>query len=209
MKPTNSTKPPNPIDAMPETHPLKRYYRLAEACGTYHEITPATAQWSAWARYFDEVWGARPLAMGQRAKNFTKAFTVAAEWPEHFDTSFSMDGAALTQGAMWSEDAAVRFVAMKRVSEDAVEGGWISQLIDHVREHHRLPTLDEADAMLAAAGRFDERHGQIEAGVHAAGFRNPLMRLADALAARRRRLASAVEAERIVIRSRPREQQAA
>lgn len=198
MKPTNST---DPIDAMPDAHPLKAYYRLASASASKVEISPRTAQWAAWERYFDETCGVRPATMEMRRRGQIKAFTVPAEWPEHFDTRFAMDGATLAQGPVWSEEAAIRFVAMKRAADDAIEGGWISALVDHIREHHRMPTVEEADAMFADACKVDQRQGDIQAGVIASGMRHHLLRLAEAFMARRKRLANAIEAERIVIRS--------
>lgn len=167
---------------------MSAYYALAAKATGALEIMPGSDEWASWELYFDSVYGRRPAAMGLREKGLCKHFMVPAQWPEWFDGRFSMDGPAKGKGIPWSQDAAIKHVAGKRLADDAMSGGWISSLVDFVREHHRVPRLPEIDEMIDVARAFDERRAEIAAGHHAPAHRVQLMALADGLSSRRANL---------------------
>jgi hypothetical protein len=177
---------------------LRLYYTTAAKSPSPLEIEPGSNEWASWALYFDEVYGRRPAAMVLREKGMCKSFCVPAQWPEWFDTTFAMGGPAMGKGAAWSEEAALKFLATRRVADDAIEGGWISALVDHVRAEHAAPHVAHIAKMQDDARRFDERLDDINSGRFGAGMAQMLGRLGNAMIDRRARYADEIRKYRSV-----------
>ena len=172
---------------------LNSYFAMAAKATHPLEIMPGSDEWASWEVYFDSVYGQRPAAMKLREANMCKHFTVPAQWPEWFDSSFAMGGPAKGRGLPWSEDATIKFLAARRGTDDAINQGWISALVDFVKTEHRMPGLPEMNRMADDAGRFSDRIIEMRENRFAAGATHSLKALGEAILNRRFTLAKRIQ----------------
>jgi len=171
---------------------LSQYYATAAKATAPLEIVPGSAEWASWELYFNAVYGRKPAAMSLRELNMTKAFCVPAQWPEWFDASFAMGEPVMGKGIPWSEDAAIRHLAGKRMTNDAIEQGWIPALVDFVRREHRTPNAAEMNTMADDADEFSQRISDMRSGAFEAGALHNLKDLGEVILRRRFLLAKRI-----------------
>jgi hypothetical protein len=172
---------------------LSAYFAMAAKAPSPLEIEPGSAEWASWELYFDSVYGQRPAAMRLREASMCKHFCVPAQWPEWFDSTFAMDGPATGKGHPWSEDAVVKFLAVRRAADDAIHQGWISALVDFVKVEHRMPIPSEMNEMAADADKFGQRIEDMRSGRFESGMVSNLKALGEAILSRRFTLAKRIQ----------------